>query len=159
MCGDEVAAALVLYVSDVSTPLTTSQVFSIIPCFQVTTHSHLLSQDELSNTLSLDPSHIHVFSLQEFDTELDFSNKVRYVLSKNHCWAVYYMSLGSTQHNEDSTIVQQHIYHSSIKVFICKSQGGSFRSEIAIVVAYRLFRLRFSETCIPSRKVREGLYT
>ena len=47
---------------------------------QVTTHSHLLSRDELdhvSSTLSLDQSHIHVFSLQEFDTELDFSNKVR----------------------------------------------------------------------------------
>ena len=51
---------------------------------QVTTHSHLLSRDELdhvSGTLSLDQSHIHVFSLQEFDTELDFSNKVRYVQS------------------------------------------------------------------------------
>ena len=101
MCGDEVAAALVLYVSDVSTPLTTSQVFSIIPCFQVTTHSHLLSQDELSNTLSLDPSHIHVFSLQEFDTELDFSNKVRYVLSTNHCRAVYYVPW---IHHQDSTM-------------------------------------------------------
>ena len=59
---------------------------SVIPTFtasiQVTTHSHLLSRDELdhvSSTLSLDQSHIHVFSLQEFDTELDFSNKVRYV--------------------------------------------------------------------------------
>jgi len=49
---------------------------------QVTTHSHLLSHDELdciSNTLSLDQSHVHAFSLQEFDTELDFSNKVRYI--------------------------------------------------------------------------------
>ena len=53
-------------------------------CFQVTTHSHLLSHDELnhvSNTLSLDQSHVHVFSLEEFDTELDFFNKVRYVNS------------------------------------------------------------------------------
>ena len=50
------------------------------PTIQVTTHSHLLSRDELdhvSNTLPLDQSHIHAFSLQEFDTELDFSNKVR----------------------------------------------------------------------------------
>ena len=49
---------------------------------QVTTHSHLLSHDELacvSNALFLDKSHIHAFSLQEFDTELDFSNRVRYV--------------------------------------------------------------------------------
>ena len=48
---------------------------------QVTTHSHLLSSDEvddLKNLLeemgsSLD---IHSFLLQEFDTELDFTSKV-----------------------------------------------------------------------------------
>jgi len=54
----------------------------ILHYLQVTTHSHLLSQDELdhiSSKLLLDPSHVHAFSLQEFDTELDFSNKVRYV--------------------------------------------------------------------------------
>jgi len=51
-------------------------------CIQVTTHSHLLSKDELDHigrNLFSDPSHVHVFSLQEFDTELDFSNKVGYV--------------------------------------------------------------------------------
>ena len=51
-------------------------------CIQVTTHSHLLSRDELDHicsTLFSDPSHVHAFSLQEFDTELDFSNKVGYV--------------------------------------------------------------------------------
>jgi len=49
---------------------------------QVTTHSHLLSKDELDHigrNLFSDPSHVHAFSLQEFDTELDFSNKVGYV--------------------------------------------------------------------------------
>ena len=129
MCGDEVAAALVLYVSDVSTPLATSQVFST-PCFQVTTHSHLLSQDELdvvSSTLSLDPSHIHVFSLQEFDTELDFSNKVRYVLSTNHCRAVYYVPW---IHHQDSTMRIVPLFNSTFiipqskfyLVSICTSQ-------------------------------------
>ena len=59
----------------------------LTPCFQVTTHSHLLSHNELNHvcdSLSLDQSHVHVFSLEEFDTELDFSNKVRYV-NKMRC--------------------------------------------------------------------------
>jgi len=53
---------------------------------QVTTHSHLLSRDELDHigrNLFSDPSHVHAFSLQEFDTELDFSNKVGYVYHDN----------------------------------------------------------------------------
>ena len=127
MCGDEVAAALILSASDVSTPPTTSL---NIPCFQVTTHSHLLSQDELdriSSTLSLDPYHIHVFSLQEFDTELDFSNKVRYVLSTHHCRAVYYVPW---IHHQDSTMRVAPLFNSTFivpqskfyLVFICTSQ-------------------------------------
>ena len=47
---------------------------------QVTTHSHLLSQDELDHIgNNLFSDHSHAFSLHEFDTELDFSNKVGYV--------------------------------------------------------------------------------
>ena len=82
-------AALALYVN-ILLPSDTKFTASI----QVTTHSHLLSRDELdhvSSTLSLDQSHIHVFSLQEFDTELDFSNKVRYVQSEqptHHQWVI-----------------------------------------------------------------------
>ena len=55
--------------------------------FQVTTHSHLLSQDELDrirNTHTLDQFQVYAFFLQEFDTELDFSNKVKYVKSLSH---------------------------------------------------------------------------
>ena len=96
--GVEVAAALVLCVKVLLLLSDTNCVwFSlqndtlfVIPTFtsptiQVMTHSHLLSRDELdhvSDNLSLDQSHIHAFSLQEFDTELDFSNKVRYVQSE-----------------------------------------------------------------------------
>jgi len=53
-----------------------------VHCLQVTTHSHLLSRgelDQIGNDLFSDPSHVHAFSLQEFDTELDFCNKVGYV--------------------------------------------------------------------------------
>ena len=52
-------------------------------CFyQVTTHSHLLSSDEVeelgdSLQLSENPD-VDSFILQEFDTELDFTSKVRY---------------------------------------------------------------------------------
>ena len=50
--------------------------------FQVTTHSHLMSSDEverLAEDLTLAPGTVHSFLLQEFDTELDFSSKVRCV--------------------------------------------------------------------------------
>ena len=50
---------------------------------QVTTHSHLLSHDELQcvkDTISID---VAAFLLNEFDTELDFSNKIRCVLYTN----------------------------------------------------------------------------
>ena len=99
--GVEVAAALVLCVkvllllSDTNCLVflfslqNDNDTLCVIPKFtasiQVMTHSHLLSRDELdhvSDTLPLDQSHIHAFSLQEFDTELDFSNKVRYVQSE-----------------------------------------------------------------------------
>ena len=50
---------------------------------QVTTHSHLLSSDEvdkLSDSLwECGAPEFHSFLLQEFDTELDFTSKVRYV--------------------------------------------------------------------------------
>ena len=49
---------------------------------QVTTHSHLLSSDEveqLSDCLQLSANpDVYSFILQEFDTELDFTSKVRY---------------------------------------------------------------------------------
>ena len=78
-----VAAALDSYASDINILYLLSGTLydtNFTASIQVTTHSHLLSRDELdhvSGTLSLDQSHIHAFSLQEFDTELDFSNKVR----------------------------------------------------------------------------------
>ena len=46
----------------------------------MTTHSHLLSSDEvdrLKDLLEFDG--LHSFLLQEFDTELDFTSKVRCV--------------------------------------------------------------------------------
>ena len=55
---------------------------SVFYKFQVTTHSHLLSSDEvdeLSDSLELSGSpDVFSFLLQEFDTELDFTSKVRY---------------------------------------------------------------------------------
>ena len=47
---------------------------------QVTTHGHLLSDDELQQlafSIGMDEGMVSWFLLQEFDTELDFSNKVR----------------------------------------------------------------------------------
>ena len=50
-------------------------------CSQVTTHGHILSSDEvdelsecLQQTCSVE---VHSFLLQEFDTELDFTSKIR----------------------------------------------------------------------------------
>ena len=52
-------------------------------CSQVTTHGHILSSDEvdelsecLQQTCSVE---VHSFLLQEFDTELDFTSKIRYI--------------------------------------------------------------------------------
>ena len=52
----------------------------LMPPFQVTTHSHLLSYDEvqeLGTVLPVGEGGVVSFLLQEFDTELDFTNKVR----------------------------------------------------------------------------------
>ena len=46
---------------------------------QVTTHSHLLTEEELIK-IGCDLSYkVFSFVLQEFDTELDFSSKIKYV--------------------------------------------------------------------------------
>ena len=48
----------------------------------VTTHSHLMSRVDtnfLYHSLGLRSNQVHCFLLQEFDTEMDFSNKIRYV--------------------------------------------------------------------------------
>ena len=50
---------------------------------QVTTHGHLLSDDELqqlTSSIGMGEETVSWFLLQEFDTELDFSNKVRWVV-------------------------------------------------------------------------------
>lgn len=45
---------------------------------QVTTHSHLLSKQEVNDLFScLDVQKAGCFLLQEFDTEMNFSHKVR----------------------------------------------------------------------------------
>ena len=47
---------------------------------QVTTHSHLLSTTEmevLGHELEFSRDQIKWFLLQEFDTEMDFSNKIK----------------------------------------------------------------------------------
>ena len=49
---------------------------------QVTTHSHLLSEPDvaqLCDALKLKRKNITHFLLQEFDTEMDFCNKLQYV--------------------------------------------------------------------------------
>ena len=51
-----------------------------LACVQVTTHSHLLSREEvqrLAEELRLRKSGVFCYTLQEFDTELDFFAKVR----------------------------------------------------------------------------------
>ena len=49
----------------------------IIIILQVTTHSHLLSSSDINDmSASLEIKGIY-FSLHEFDTEVDFSNKIR----------------------------------------------------------------------------------
>ena len=46
---------------------------------QVTTHGHLLQREELERVAESVHMRVEAFLLQEFDTELDFSNKVGYV--------------------------------------------------------------------------------
>jgi hypothetical protein len=46
---------------------------------QVTTHSHLLSHDELLGVENAVGITVSAFFLHEFDTELDFTNKIRYI--------------------------------------------------------------------------------
>lgn len=46
---------------------------------QVTTHGHLLQREELETVADSVHMEVEAFLLQEFDTELDFSNKVGYV--------------------------------------------------------------------------------
>ena len=49
---------------------------------QITTHSHLLSEPDvtqLCKALKLKRKNITCFLLQEFDTEMDFCNKLKYV--------------------------------------------------------------------------------
>ena len=53
---------------------------TFITCTQVTTHSHLLSTTEmeaLGQELEFSRDQIKWFLLQEFDTEMDFSNKIK----------------------------------------------------------------------------------
>ena len=48
----------------------------------VTTHSHLMSRVDtnlLYHSLGLRSNQVHCFLLQEFDTEMDFSNRIKYV--------------------------------------------------------------------------------
>ena len=50
---------------------------------QITTHSHLLSEPDvtqLCEALNLKRNNITCFLLQEFDTEMDFCNKLKFVL-------------------------------------------------------------------------------
>jgi len=49
---------------------------------QVTTHSHLLSEPDvtqLCKALKLSRDNVNCYLLQEFDTEMDFCNKLKYV--------------------------------------------------------------------------------
>ena len=51
---------------------------------QITTHSHLLSEPDvtqLCDALKLKRKNIAHYLLQEFDTEMDFCNKLKYVCS------------------------------------------------------------------------------
>ena len=55
-------------------------VFLILFLLQVTTHSHLLSSteiEELHNELNFSPEQVKWYLLQEFDTEMDFSNTIK----------------------------------------------------------------------------------
>ena len=57
-------------------------IFLHLPSSQVTTHSHLLSTTEmeaLGQELQFSRDQIKWFLLQEFDTEMDFSNKLKLV--------------------------------------------------------------------------------
>ena len=61
---------------------THTYIYSFILFFllQVTTHSHLLSStemEELCNDLDFSPKNVKWFLLQEFETEMDFSNKAK----------------------------------------------------------------------------------
>ena len=54
---------------------------------QVTTHSHLLSYDEVievQDALKFEDGNVMSFLLQDFDTELHFSSRVGYVI-KTYC--------------------------------------------------------------------------
>ena len=71
---------------------------TLLALFEVTTHSHLLSQDELQCVEDKVAIKSSFFFLNEFDTELDFTNKVgcvykanRYVNdhSKLHCMTAH----------------------------------------------------------------------
>ena len=56
---------------------------------QITTHSHLLSEPDvtqLCNALKLKRKNIAHFLLQEFDTEMDFCNKLKYVVYVLLCY-------------------------------------------------------------------------
>lgn len=46
----------------------------------MTIHSHLLSEDELTHMADTFDIKVVAFFLHEFDTELDFSNKIGWVL-------------------------------------------------------------------------------
>ena len=48
----------------------------VIKIVQVTTHSHLLSHKELSQLEDVMQMNIVSFHLHEFETELDFCNKI-----------------------------------------------------------------------------------
>ena len=51
---------------------------------QVTTHSHLLSYDEVKevqDSLDFEDGNVTSFLLQDFDTEFHFSSRVEYVIS------------------------------------------------------------------------------
>jgi len=49
---------------------------------QITTHSHLLSEPDvtqLCKALKLNRDNVYCYLLQQFDTEMDFCNKLEYV--------------------------------------------------------------------------------
>ena len=66
-------------------------------CSQVTTESHILSSDEVDELIkclqqTICSVEVHAFLLQEFDTELDFTSKIRY----------YYIQCSARERNSGS---------------------------------------------------------
>ena len=115
---------------------------------QVTTHGHLLQREELEKVEKSVHMKVEAFLLQEFDTELDFSNKVGYVcantifLLKFMLLYIYFSPLFLRQDEEDT----------ANRLVVIQCDSGHKNGNLIACARYRIYDERIK--AINKKKVQ-----